>query len=362
MLQFAFTLYIRSSSCYQILLDSGTIILPQPRNLQKLSAVLSFSPGLQPADHEQTQYLKFKADSLSQREKTVVLQVDEMHVMQGLQYRGGRITGTADNSEQQADSIQAFLISSLAGSLRDIVALVPVKQLTATDLRQMIMKVISIVQTCGFVVAVVASDNNQINAKAFEELCDSSDMSCGFLNPDFPNQTIFVVFDTVHILKCIRNNWLDQKDSAQTFTYPVLLPVSGKPVSERTVTNGHEQGTQTERFMPLVVPVFVNDIVVPLGVVMPMTSPQQSPLHKASMECLKSQYASERCSLVKAAPGLRYKALYPTNLERQKVSLVLGIFNEKTVEVLLSKCNENTQQTAEFIAVILRWWKVMNAC
>ena len=78
------------------------------------------------------------------------------------------------------------------------------------------------------------------------------------------------------------------------------------------------------------------------------------------MECLKAQYVPERCSCVKAASGLRYKALYPSNLERQNVSLVLGIFNEKTVEALLSKCNEHAQQTAEFISVILCWWQGMN--
>ena len=76
------------------------------------------------------------------------------------------------------------------------------------------------------------------------------------------------IFDTVHIMKCIRNNWPNQKDSVQTFTYPIPLPVIGKPVSERIVTNGHEQPTQAQRFMPLVVPVVVNDIVLPLGMVM----------------------------------------------------------------------------------------------
>jgi hypothetical protein len=40
MLQFAFTLFVWSSMCYRILLDSNTIILPQPRNLQNFQPLL----------------------------------------------------------------------------------------------------------------------------------------------------------------------------------------------------------------------------------------------------------------------------------------------------------------------------------
>jgi hypothetical protein len=92
MLQFAFTLFVRSSTCYRILLDIKTEILPQPRNLQKLSAIINFSRGIQMTNHDQVRYLKLKADGLCQHEKLVVLQVDEIHVTQGFSHKGGRIT------------------------------------------------------------------------------------------------------------------------------------------------------------------------------------------------------------------------------------------------------------------------------
>jgi len=155
-------------------------------------------------------YLRLKAQSLTDREKYVVLQIDEigLRVMQSLQYQGGRITGVAENATtEQANSIQAFLIASMAGSLREIVSLVPVKQLTAGNLKDMIMKVISVVQACGYVVVVLASDNNQINARAFEDLCSGTDMCAGFRNPDFPDSTVFVVFDTGYrCFSCCRLN------------------------------------------------------------------------------------------------------------------------------------------------------------
>jgi len=30
------------------------------------------------------------------------------------------------------------------------------------------------------------------------------------------------LFDSVHLLKCIRNNWINQADTSQTFTFPDL--------------------------------------------------------------------------------------------------------------------------------------------
>jgi len=41
------------------------------------------------------------------------------------------------------------------------------------------------------------------------------------------------------------------------------------------------------------------------------------------------------------------------------VSLVLGIFNEKTVEALSAKTDEGMKNTAAFISVILNWWKIV---
>jgi len=41
-----------------------------------------------------------------------------------------------------------------------------------------------------------------------------------------------------------------------------------------------------------------------------------------------SLYSSED-SFVKWAPGLSYKALFPSSVERQNVKLVIKIFNEK---------------------------------
>ena len=37
-------------------------------------------------------------------------------------------------------------------------------------------------------------------------------------NPINPDHKIYLLFDTVHLLKCIRNNWIN--DAEKTLTYP----------------------------------------------------------------------------------------------------------------------------------------------
>jgi hypothetical protein len=283
----------------------------------------------------------------------------------------------------------------------------------SSTLTDMIRRVISVVQACGFIVVIVASDNNQINAKAFEQLCGSDDMSLGITNPNFITIQIFFIFDTVHILKCIRNNWLNQKDSEQTFIYPQPCPVyrpsdsdtsvdssstglsSNSPSSTDMSVQTHsssgaviepkaEQSHLQSQLVTVFMPVLLNGAAVTMPVVVPlqvMSSTRDLPSEcsdvnnnselcvqpstqlcsgKASVSKLKAQYENEKNVLLKEAPRLKYKMLYPTNIERQKVSLVLGIFNEKTVEALASKCDENSKETSTFINIIVSCWKIMN--
>ena len=41
-------------------------------------------------------------------------------------------------------------------------------------------------------------------------------------NPFNVEQNIFLLFDSVHLLKSIRNNWLNQKDNLQAFSFPTF--------------------------------------------------------------------------------------------------------------------------------------------
>jgi len=116
----------------------------------------------------------------------------------------------------------------------------------------------------------------------------------------------------VHLLKCIRNNWLGQSDADNTFVFPDIADGS---------------------------------------------------ICKASLSHLRQLYASEKDNCIKMAPGLSYKALNPSNLERQNVKLVLKVFDEKTITALGIFGNvtgTDTSGTSKFLTLILRLWKVLN--
>lgn len=190
LLRFAFLLNNRSASCYRILLKVGTIILPHASTLKRLSTVLSVEPGN--GNEEQIKYLKLRASQLSEKERYVVLQLDEIHVNPSVCFKGGNISGFALNTDHdQAHTVQAFMVSSLFGKFKDIVSLTPVKALTSEQLTPMINEVLSIVQNAGFIVVVVVSDNNQVNSKSFQSICGSSSFEEGFDNPQHPGHKIF---------------------------------------------------------------------------------------------------------------------------------------------------------------------------
>ena len=55
--------------------------------------------------------------------------------------------------------------------------------------------------------------------------------------------------------------------------------------------------------------------------------------------------------------GLNFVTLFPNNFEKQKVSLALNIFNEKTVAALRQ---EKGEETARFIELVVRLWRMLN--
>jgi hypothetical protein len=220
LLRVAFLLFTRSSVAYRILYESGILIMPHVNTLRRLSTIFTVSAGLENTD--QVNYLRLRARDLDERQRFVCLQMDEIHVNPTFAFKGGNVSGNAQNSADQAHSVQAFMISSVFGHTTEIVSLHPVKNITAEELCCLLKKAIAAVQLSGFVVVAVSADNNQVNCKTYEILSGTGKLELSIANPQLPDKRMFLLFDTVHILKCIRNNWLNQKDPEQTFRYPLF--------------------------------------------------------------------------------------------------------------------------------------------
>jgi hypothetical protein len=89
-----------------------------------------------------------------------MLLLDEIYVQPRATYTGGHVIGMAVNSPlEQATTVQTFMLCSLLSSNKDVAALVPVKNLTAKNLKQYTLQVIVILEKCGYSGFCLMSDN-----------------------------------------------------------------------------------------------------------------------------------------------------------------------------------------------------------
>ena len=67
-------------------------------------------------------------------------------------------------------------------------------------------------------------------------------------------------------------------------------------------------------------------------------------------------YKEEENNMIKKT-ALDYQTLYPNNFEKQKVQLVMNVFNEKTISQLQSY---GKNDTAKFVSLCTKMWKILN--
>lgn len=313
-LVFAFRLLCVSRVSYNLVRDR-VLQLPHVSYLRRLSGI--FNMNITDHDSDHIIYLREKLKVLQPHERHIVVLLDEIHVIPKISYKGGSLIGIACNSEtDKATTVQAFMICSVLSGNKDMAAMLPVKGLTAEYLLECTQKVIHMLENIGYSVICLASDNNRVNRNMFTALCD------GELKPSIPHpcdntRKLFFLFDTVHLMKSIRNNWIGQNDNCKSFVFPPF------PVSDSSE------------------PVMV----------------------KASFSHLRDLHSFEKDNIVKLAPNLTFKALYPSNLERQNVKLALKVFDEKTHAALgeYGKMkNISVEGTQTYISVIIKLWKIFN--
>jgi Transposase protein len=304
-----------SSHAYRYFRSLKLITMPHPTTLKKICGSSDFSPRLEQSDDFFLLYAKQKFRLLNDSEHIINLQVDEIHLKQFLDFKGGDVVGFDDKYKHVATSAHVFLINSLRSPYKDVVHILPVRKINAFELYSIIVKIITGLHNIGFKVVSIVTDNNAINRSAIKFFSpDQKTLNVRLKNPaaDAP---LFYVIDPVHILKCIRNNWLNQKDPDQTIVYPNF----DNP-SEATCI--------------------------------------------AKFSSIKKLYNVERNNLVRFANTLNAKSLFPSPIERQNVKLALNIFNEHVVQGLTKLGHSDNiphfDSTAAFINIIINWWNIIN--
>ena len=307
----AFMLNCQSPAAYNSLRQNGTLLLPHPKHLQKLASNLNISPY---SEEENKNFLNVLANNLTDTDKYVILSLDEVYVNPSLEYKNGKFVGqAANNCVEEARTVQAFMVHSAYGSFKEVVSLTPVKSLTGEYLTDLTLRVLKFVQESGLIVICIICDNSRVNKNMLSLLCArfQTDEMYRIPNPMYSDLEIFLMFDPVHILKNIRNNWLNQKDGEKTLIFPDLVD---------------------------------NNII-----------------KKACFSDIRNLYAnhSHASNLISTACKLNYKTVYPNNLDRQKVMLVENLFHDTTIAALKTS-NLDSASTSDFLDIINKWWHIVN--
>jgi hypothetical protein len=310
-------LYSISPHAYNFLRHSGYVTVPHPSTIRNLCAGLQWNPRNEQLDEHFLNYVKQKFQSLEHHERIVSLMLDEIHIKSYFDYKGGNIVGMAHNSKEAATSAHVFMVQSFLSSYKDVAHVLPVKTICAEDLFSVLKKVIIGLEKIGFMVICLVSDNNSINRKALSYFSNPPKLSIVYPHPIDPNRPLFFVIDSVHILKCVRNNWINQKNSEKCMYFPDFDKLY-----------------------------------------------ESVSIKCASFNTLKKLHEIEKANIVKYEHKLTFKALEPSNLERQNVKLVLQVFNEYVVNALLLLGQNHdlpcSLETAKYIELIYHWWCIMN--
>ncbi|KAH9383600.1 hypothetical protein HPB48_025254 [Haemaphysalis longicornis] len=224
-------------------------------------------------------YIRRIISDLKDDQRFVTITVDETHIKSYFEYKRNTITGIALNQNQAANCELVFMVRMLTCIFKEVAHIVLVHNLDAEFLHNTLKDVVCWLEEIGY--RVVS------------------------LNP-------------VHVLKCIRNYWINQKNDHVCFYFP---------------------GIQTDE-----------------------TQPQRMQI--ASFATTRELHSKESDQLLKHGYGLSRKAIYHSNIERQNVKLALQIFNNFLSEAwrdLGTKHNLfSFDATATFTEIVIKWWKVVN--
>ncbi|GBO09752.1 hypothetical protein AVEN_103646-1 [Araneus ventricosus] len=155
-----------SPHCYSFLRNSKVFILPHESTLRRVCSEFGVNPSQGQDDDSFLSYITQKFNFLGDKDKTISLMIDEIHLRPTYDYVGGKLYGMSYNSSNAATSAFVFMVQSLLSSYKDVAHILPVSTLTAEMFHSFLNKVIIGLETIGFKVIVVVTDNNAINKKA----------------------------------------------------------------------------------------------------------------------------------------------------------------------------------------------------
>ena len=291
---FSLKIHGMSPACYRLIQSSNCLILPHERNFIGIKNTLGI-------EGDYFQIIKEITSKFSHRERHVILQMDEVHIRSDASYKRGKVLGAIDNPSDPPTTVFSMMISSLMKRFSTIVRLILLGSSSATDLFPIITKTIGDIESCDLFVEAICTDSYPLNVSVFKLFShDGKILQPRVVHPCNPTPNLILFFDIVHIMKSIRNNWLNLKDYEKTFIYPdfeTCTDVISLPV---TIPS-----TQLKIYIPV-----ANIILNPRE----LTKSKYPPICYAAFDDLRTLYKADKFYIIKRAPKLTSKACWPSHL------------------------------------------------
>ena len=243
----------------------------------------------------------------------VILIFDEIYIQRCEEYSGGASFGVDENGILY-NGVVCFMIIGLARNIPYVLQSIPKQNLVGDWLRDAILKCITTLQDIGFRVKGVVCDNHSSNVSAYRKLLSEYCSNDSDLSITVNDEKMYLFFDTVHLMKNIRNNLLARKK----FLFP---PFHSDALHDPIMVEGGE----------------------------------------VSWNLLHQVYEKDKeCQAnLRAAPKLTAEVLHPGNC-KQSVSKALAIFESSTIAAIRMYFPE-CKGAADFLQLINTWWTISNS-
>ena len=295
MIRFALLVRYTSAQAYKILLQH----FPFP-SFSLLSKLKSSN-----VDAIKAAQLLREKDAISE---DIVLMADEMYLQKCVQYSGGDYVG-ADADENLYKGIVVFMIQGLKHTVPLVVKASPEVSVSGQWLASYLSDCIESLGNAGFNVRGIVTDNHSANVSAFNHLQKMFPSSLGDVlcmqHPQNSSKT-YLFFDTVHLVKNIRNNLLN----ASKFVFPAF----SFSLKDQVLASSESGYIRWRDFQDIF---------------------EEDAKHKANL---------------RMAPKLTPCSLHPGN-NKQNVGLALAIFHETTIAACKSYFPQRKDVIAFFIFI-----------
>ena len=155
--------------------------------------------------------------------KKCIILFDEIYIKPSIRYRSGHAIGfSVDEPSKPARTVLVFMVRSFFDKTSFVIRFVPIFSLTGEKLLSYLLKVLNIVEISGGRAEAIMSDNLSVNRKLHSLLRSQFSPINDFaiVHPIVPERKLYLLFDPVHLLKCLRNNWETEKTKRIMFSLP----------------------------------------------------------------------------------------------------------------------------------------------